>query len=133
MYAFTLVIDGKKGFSALTESYTLVYGRWWAVLGRLLALALSMMLVWITVTAIAFLFGILLQGSFIVMGLISLIGSAIITPIALGYMYKLYVSLKATRQANVSTVSFKKWLVAFLIIGIAIIPVTMIIAISLPH
>jgi hypothetical protein len=48
-------------------------------------------------------------------------------PIAITYTYKLYVSLKSTRMSGVHTGTFKKWLIAFLVIGIIaviLIPLT---------
>ena len=40
MYLFARILDGHKGFSAMTESYSLVKGRWWKVFGRILCFVL---------------------------------------------------------------------------------------------
>ncbi len=122
MYVFALIIDDKKGFAALTESYSLVKGRWLEVFGRLLFLIIPAIVVGFVVS---FIFGLLagMVGAASTVGLIvtmvsNLIMSGILTPIFLVYMYKLYNSLKVSRLQNVSTAGFKKWLVAFLVIGI---------------
>jgi len=124
MYIFALVIDGKKGFSALTESYSLVKGRWWGVFGRFL----YFVLVYIGVGIIVGIIGLGLDfilgfnskstGASVVSIVMNLVLVATVAPLALVYAYKLYASLKQSRIADVSTVGFRKWLVAFLVIGI---------------
>ena len=54
MYLISLTLDGKKGFEALVESYSLIKGRWWRVLGRLLFLILVYLVGAIVVFGIAF-------------------------------------------------------------------------------
>jgi hypothetical protein len=126
-YIYTLVIDGKKGFSALTESFALVRGRWWIVFGNILFLGLVSFIIRLILIGVQFLLAYIFGagmatgtsvGFAIIAVVINLIGIAIISPIAAGYTYKLYSSLKATRAAEASTKTFKKWLVAFLVIGI---------------
>ena len=54
--------------------------------------------------------------------IVSLVGNLVLGaftgPLALIYIYKLYGSLKATRGDEAPTAGFKKWLIAFLIIGL---------------
>ncbi len=124
MYIFALVLDNKRGFSALTESYSLIRGRWWGVIGRLLYFALVYIggaIVMLLIQAgLDFIlgFGAKSTGYAIVSILTSLVLSATLAPLALVYAYKLYIALKSSRMLNVSTVGFKKWLVTFLVIGI---------------
>ena len=40
LYIFMLVLEGKRGFASLTASYSLIRGRWSAVFGRIIFLAL---------------------------------------------------------------------------------------------
>ncbi|MES2315109.1 MAG: hypothetical protein V4524_04215 [Patescibacteria group bacterium] len=132
MYAYALIIDGKKGFSALTESYSLVYGRWSAVFGRLFILAAVAVIIQIVFSGIYFLIALLFGVNIYSIAaahaqlpvLITLVGfvfnlavQAVVGPIAIIYTYRLYLSLKATRQAEVSAGTFKRWLVALMIIG----------------
>jgi uncharacterized membrane protein YedE/YeeE len=51
----------------------------------------------------------------------SLIFSAVVNPVAAIYTYKLYISLKATKLPDVSSVMFRKWLTAFVVIGMLVI------------
>jgi len=130
-YAFALVIDGKRGFSALTESYSLVKGRWWPVLGRLLFFIVAYIFVWLILAGLAFVLGkafgvhapvagtAISTGSFVIGMVVNLIGTSILIPLGLVYMYGLYMSLKATREASVETGFFKKWLIAFICVGVA--------------
>ncbi|MFA6601918.1 MAG: hypothetical protein WCT02_03600 [Candidatus Paceibacterota bacterium] len=118
---FSCVIDGKKGFSALTESYSLVSGRWLPVFGRLLFIGLIYVIISMIIGAIGGASG----GKITAFSaLISLILTAFLGPVAGIYSYKLYSALKATRQGPVETETFKKWLVAFVVIGI-IAPIVM--------
>jgi hypothetical protein len=123
MYITSVVIDGKRGFSAFTESYSLVKGRWWGVFGRMLFFSV---VIGIPYLVLFFLVSLALMALGVdshsasgnsISSLISLAISASITPLAYSYIYKLYMSLKATRQAEVSTVAFKRWMIAFTIIG----------------
>lgn len=124
LYAFALIVDNKRGFSAFTESFSLIKGRWWGVLGRILFLCLIMIVLPFLigiVTSILSAFVNLIHVQFImvlVILVLNLIFTAIIGPLAVAYIYKMYSSLKETRAMNVSTAGFKKWLVAFLVIGI---------------
>lgn len=134
MYAMTLFVDNKRGFSAFTESFSVVKGRWWAVLGRFVILALVIIVVYAVVFGLLYLLGFLSGISAqsltanIVYTVINLAIGAITGPFIAIYMYKMYESLKATR-AQVSTSSFKNWLVAFLSVGIL---ATVVILLTLP-
>jgi F0F1-type ATP synthase membrane subunit c/vacuolar-type H+-ATPase subunit K len=139
LYLFALVIDDKRGFSALTESYALVRGRWWPVFGRILFLGLAMFIIWLILLGVVFIIGAasglhissLVQTSgqpasfsftvFIISAILNLIGTCVIAPIGIGYVYKMYVSLKSVRNPNIQTKTFKRWLIAFTIIGPVVI------------
>ena len=146
LYLFALVVDDKRGFSALTESYSLVRGRWWPVFGRLLFLVLVVLIIWFIFIGIGFLIGaasgVQLSsfirsagqaapqfsfGFFIVSTILNLIGTSIIAPIGLGYTYRMYTSLKSVRNPNIQTGAFKKWIIAFICVGAVAIVLAIII------
>lgn len=120
-FMFARILDGKKGFSAFIESYSLVKGRWWSVLGRVMFLVLAVMgwsfVVNLSAIGIANLFG---AGSLVTVTIkvvFEIFMAACMYPVIFAYMYKLYHSLKETRDPNVKTANFKTFLIAFLIIG----------------
>ena len=131
-YIYCLVIDGKRGFSAFTESYSLVRGRWGAVVGRTLFLGLIVLGGVLVVLGLGFLIGLAtgMDVSFVaqpgaapslavqlITFVLNLILISIISPIAIGYTYRMYASLKATRQPEAPVKTFKGWLIAFMILG----------------
>lgn len=124
MYLYTRIIDDKKGLQALEESYTLVYGKWFKVLGRMAFLAVvylvfSVVLMGLTFI-IQFLFGVK-DGSLsavLVSSLINLIMSGVMVPFGLIYMYNLFISMKSCRGVAVSTGNFRKWIIAFMVLGV---------------
>lgn len=124
MYSLARVIDDKKGFAAFTESYSLVKGRWWSVFGRtLFIVVISIVAVLISaglVFVIDLIFGIGAKSEAhnLISSLVNLVVSGIFGPITLVYIYQLYMSLKNTRVSNVSTATFKHWLVAFICVGV---------------
>lgn len=148
LYSYAFVVDGKKGFTAFTESYSLVYKRWWPVLGRFAFMALISIAAWFILAGLGAGFGLLTGikfdanqsleaaksfpsfASFIRSSVLSLVGVAIFLPIMVGYMYNIYSALKSNRLENVQTNIFKRWLVTFLTIGIVVIPIAIILAVS---
>ena len=129
---FTFVIDGKKGFSALIESYDLVKGHWWQVFGRGLFLVLVGIVCFFVFGIVIAIIGSITTGILgsvvggtiaFVLGATILISTEIILfSFGIIYMYNLYVALKALRstQTTVNS-SIKPWLIAFLIIGIVVV------------
>lgn len=119
LYTYALVIDGKKGFEALTESYALVDGRWLPVVGRGLFLGLISMLLWLIIGGVATIFGLgAASSSKTIAGLFSLFGTAILSPLAVGYTYRMYTSLKSLRQPTTTPdTKFKKVLGGLAIFG----------------
>jgi hypothetical protein len=130
MSTFALVIDGKKGFAALTESFGLVSGRWWAVVGRILCLAVVYIIGALVSSGLGFIINALFgfgrndAGGIVVSTILNLILSAVMVPLVWVYMYNLYLSLKNSRPAQAATSTFKKWLIAFLCIGIVVVILT---------
>ena len=127
-YPFALFLDDKRGFSAFTESYSLVKGRWWKVFGRMAAMAVVIGVISAVITAIFAAISTVAGHNgdgdligYIIIHIGGLIVDAVVIPFAMAYMYKLYIVLKETRQPNVSTSVFKNWLIAFLVIGILVI------------
>lgn len=135
MNAFALILDGKKGMNALTEMYTLVWGKWWPVLGRTLFLILiyiiASIIFGIIASIIQAIFGV--QANTDAAAIFTLVSNfilgAILGPIYLIYMYNLYGSLKATRTIGVNPSVFRRWLIAFMVIGIIALMVIIISAI----
>lgn len=127
MYMFTLVIEGKKGFGSLLESYNLVNGRWFGVFGRLMFMALvfiGIAIVMAGVTAVVqFLFGISTQSmTYSIVTIVSnFIMSTIVGSLSVTYLYKLYIGLKANLVPSTSTGTFKKFLIAFMVFGVIIL------------
>jgi hypothetical protein len=132
-YQYALVVDGKKGFSSLTESYSIVKGRWWGAVGRFLFLGIVMLIIGIIVSGANYLVGLVFGVSVTDAGstlgqapfgmlvsnmIIGLVSNTIVGLISLGYTYKMYISFKATRNQSVSQSSFKHWLIAFICIGV---------------
>ena len=128
---YSRVLDGNKGFSAFTDSYSLVNGRWWGVFGRMLFLVLIYIVLAIVVGIIVSFFQAIFGKVSVVSSIIVLILQMILTStvgvLASAYMYRMFNSLKSTRMTGVATGAFKKLLIAFLVIGIIaaiLIPVT---------
>lgn len=138
-YIYTFVLEDKKGFAAFTESYSLVYHRWWPVFGRVIFISLVTFAVW---AVIGFILGLAskilgidfnttrsLQSEMPILtnsvfsGLVNIVATSIYLPVSMIYTYQMYKSLKAHKIHNVSTEAFKKWIIAFMVIGIILIPV----------
>jgi len=121
---FTFVIDGKRGFGALIESYSLVKGRWWATFGRLVLLAIvcavAGIIYEIVMLILASVLGAMLP-SVVVSILVALavfVFEAGLVSYIMVYMYQLYTALKKTRTVGVSDTVIRPWLISFLILGI---------------
>lgn len=143
LYIFTFTVEGKRGFSALVESFNLIRGRWWPVFGRILFFIVVMLAFWIIVAGIQFIVGLITgtpvvpkgdemqsMGSFVIQSIITLIVTAVIGPLSVGYMYRLYTSLKSTRTATATTSSFKGWLIGFMCAGI-LLPIGILVSVVL--
>jgi hypothetical protein len=124
MYMYTLVLDKKKGLQSLTESYSLITGRWFDVLGRLLFVGLVYIGFAIVVAGVSFVISTIFgfKSNSIPQAVLSVIlnlilGGAMGTLVAV-YLYKVYSSLKSTRKTDINVLSFKKWLIAFSVLGL---------------
>ncbi len=109
---FALVLDGKRGFSALTESFSVVRGRWWHVFGRLIVVGLVNAVLMLIIVGLLY----VSSAGTTVTAIARVIVNIAFIPFALTYLYHLYSSLKATRSPEVQTKNFKRWLVVFLIV-----------------
>ena len=122
---FARILDGKKGFAAFIESYSLIKGRWWKVVGRIVFLALAVIGWRFVINIIGFAVGYSLgDGSIatsIIRIILEIVMAACMYPVIFAYMYKLYNSLKETRIENVRTSNFKKILVASMVIGVIVV------------
>jgi hypothetical protein len=120
---FTLVIDGKKGLSALNESYLLIKGKWWKVLGRILFIVLlaaaAMFILQIGTTVLSVILGFILPPVIlaIVSFIIMVIFEAVLAAYGMTYMYLLYASLKTCAVRDDQSKGIRGWLIAFTIIG----------------
>lgn len=140
---FTFTIDGKRGFSALSESYALVRGREWGVLGRILVFAIASMVIYLIVSG-AFHLPTLIAGipwstvmdngryvatpiGSVLSIIVSMIVNLIVGPLIVGSSYNLYLELKRVKVTDIDTKIFKRWLVAFLCVGI-IVPILMLVS-----
>ena len=121
--AYSLVLDDKRGLSAFTESFAVVRGHWWPVLGRLLWLMLWYMIATLIIVGIEFVirlvfgYGIQSFANGLVTGLLNMLLTLVFVPFSMTYFYKMYVELRAMRSAG-DTKTFKGWLIAFMVIGI---------------
>ena len=130
-YNYALIIDGKKGLSAFIESYQLVRGRWLAIFGRAMLVGLVGLLVTLIAGIIVSLFG-GKEAPVAISGLVDILSRAIISPISVIFIYKVYSALKAVRQQDIDTKKFKGVLIGFSCVGalaivsaVAITPVVM--------
>lgn len=124
LYMYVLVVDGKKGFGALTESYSLVRGRWWAVFGRSIFLIAVFAVIGILLAIILSLFGLSEPVGVLdktVVSVVNIIFTAILAPVAMTYTYRMYASLKSSRTADVQVKIFKRFLVVFASIGVLVL------------
>ncbi|MEI6305037.1 MAG: hypothetical protein WCP09_03440 [Candidatus Taylorbacteria bacterium] len=135
-FMFARILDGKKGFSAFIESYSLVKGRWWTVLGRVIFLVLAVMgwsfVVNLSAVGVVYLFGAGSLVTTIIRVAFEIVMVACMYPVIFAYMYKLYHSLKETREADIKTTNFKTFLVAFLVIGVFVVILVPIASFLLP-
>lgn len=126
-YIFALVLDDKRGFATLTESYALVKGRWWPVLGRMCVLILISLASSLVTAGLGFIFrkvfGLGLESTAYLgfSSIVNIVFYVFLTPLLMIYTYKVYNWLKTTRSAEVPTAGMKKWLVTFLVIGVVAI------------
>ena len=111
MYMYALIIDGKKGFSALSESYYLIKGRWWGVFGRYIVLGLILI-------AAQLIMGIAFSAGSVVSMVLNIIINSVTSVFSAIYLYRLYISLKLTRSTEAPTTTFKNLLITFMVIGI---------------
>jgi hypothetical protein len=126
---YTLSLEGKRGFGALIESYNLVSGRWLGVFGRVLFMALVCIGIAIVITGataiIQSLFGFAVNSvaSSVLSIISSFVLSTCISSLSATYLYRLYISLKGVSIQSGSAGTFKKFLIAFMVIGIIAIVV----------
>ncbi len=132
---FAMVLDNKRGFDALAESFSLVWGRWLPVLGRFLVFGLVSIGI-VIVFSIPFLIirAILhLEPNSSGLDLLDSVSGlfiSLIMPLGVIYSYKLYGDLKSTRLSDVPVAKFKKWLVGLFVFGIVAVVLGIIAAIS---
>lgn len=123
---FVLVVENKRGFEAMTESYSLVKGRWFDVLGRILFMALISIVGSIILSGLSYIIqsilGIPLESlSNDVLAVVSgLILNSFFGSLYVIYLYKLYVSLRSSVQVKAPTINFRKILIGFMIVGIIV-------------
>jgi hypothetical protein len=89
---YVLVIEGKHGFAALTESREYVKGYWWAIFGRIILLIIVFLVAYVIVSIP---FG--LVGGMIGRALASTIVTLFIVPFSVAYYYTIYRNLVALK------------------------------------
>lgn len=87
-----LLLENKRGTEALTASKSYVSGKWWAVFGRILFLALIMLIVSAAFGFIATMFG---GASDVVVSVITMLANFVLVPLAITYMYFMYQDVKS--------------------------------------
>jgi len=94
---YTLVIDGKRPFSAIEHSYDLVKGYWWPVFGRFCLISLIGIIIYAIISAPL---NYMQEGETpaLLYSLFVNIIWAILSPYFLIYSYKVYESLKKTNK-----------------------------------
>jgi len=115
-----IVGDGKRGFGALMESFSLVRGRWWAVFGRALVMGILVAIISGVLTFVGEAIG--GKGS-AVATVFSVLGNLITVFIASTYMVCLYKNLKETRIATpeASMKKAKNWMMIGLVVGLVLL------------
>lgn len=131
-YAYAVAIDGHRGFSSLSESYSLVKGRWFKVLWRYLFFALVYAAVALIMAGIEF----VIKASFgyagksvsavIVNGVLGAVSGALVAPIAVSYFYSIYASLKESRMGTVATRAFRNWCITAFVLGALLVPLLLL-------
>ena len=107
---FTLVLDGHKGWEALTKSKDLVTGYWWAVFGRFFLLGIVIiglsMGAWLVMTVL--MMGMMMINSILAMIAVLVVALAInilVQVYSYIFMYQMYGSLKELYIKNTSNQS----------------------------
>ncbi len=86
---FVLVTEQKKGWSALQRSKELVKGKWWAVAGRIGALALVMIIIMAILNSIS-------------SSLADIANVFILSPVSFAYSFLLYEDLKKVKDVTIT-------------------------------
>lgn len=148
MSTYVLVIDGKKGLSALTTSFHYVRGNWWRVLGRVLAMVAILLVIALVVVAIVLLI-VALSGAIsfasmndfiasvvtlaealdksevinLLIGIVmNFIAYCVLAPICTFYSYSIYKHLKAKKSAPEATElkTVRAWFMGLSIFGLVV-------------
>ncbi len=132
MYMLIVVLENKRPLDALVESYGLIRGKWWPVIGRAVVVSLVFTIPLLIIFSGAFFIvdKVLIVGSMtslIVNKIINLIGTAIGLSITSLFTVYLFKELKRTYVpiAEKDSLYMRRWLVAFIILG-AIVPLALI-------
>lgn len=126
---FILINENERGMRALLKSREYVRGYWWAVLGRLLFVALIAL---VTAAVLSFFLQLAPQND-IVSAIPGIIINIVIMPFMLAYSYTLYARLKAVRGSIpfAPTGKQKGLFTGIGIVGIVLIPLVMFFLVSL--
>ncbi len=82
---FAVILEGKRGLGALTQSREYSRGYWWAIFGRVVLLVVSILIVY-AIVSIPF----VLVGGMIGRGIVSALSILFITPFSVAYYYSMY-------------------------------------------
>jgi len=131
IYAF--VLDGHRGMNALTQSWFLTRGHWWAIFGRIILALIAVLVVGIVVHIITRILGLENMGPLVYtlndedpvyLGKVLVDGAinAFFTiPFMVAFMYSLYQSLKqkvTTSLSEADMAKARKYIKTFIVIGI---------------
>jgi hypothetical protein len=140
-YVFATVIEGKRGLGSFASSFSLVRGRWWAVLARMMFLGVVAEIIYFVLVGIALVLSTLLAIAGIpsavpvLISIIMLIAVPVFIMLAYAYEYRTYTVLRQNPlPQNETEKIFKRWTVAFLVVGvIAVILIAAAIRTALPE
>lgn len=126
---YELVLEGKKGLSAITSSFEIVRGRWWSYLGRML---IVLIIIAIFAALVGLVVSFIIIGQFAAQTVVNLIITSVALPFIFVYEYLLYTALKRTKLETQKKHSFKGWIIGFMTVGIVGIVIGIILAITVP-
>jgi hypothetical protein len=117
MAIYTFILENKRGFEAVQTSYVLVKGRLWQYFVRLFAVGLIMAIVSIVIGMVI---GSIISGKSASQNIVNLIAMSTFVPFFFVYEYNLFVAMKNTQSATEVSApgKFKKWLIAFMTVGV---------------
>ena len=116
-----VLVENEKGMKAIVKSREYTRGYFWPILGRYVLMAVVVTVVYAVLMILAGLITRPLGGLnlAVLSSLLGAIISALITPLAVIYLYLVYENLKQVKGGSVVVTSAKKQKVWYLVVGLA--------------